>query len=904
MVDFRIVAGLDTNNVTAGLGAIEKRFKNLTGTVTALAGSFGVAFGVRAILDQLDAYKNLQNRLKAVTDASVDLAEINNTLLGIANRSGASIAATTQIYSRLATSQKTLGISTAQLTDFTETLSKTIAISGATSYEAQGSLIQFSQAMASGALRGDELRAVMEQLPEVSNIIAKQFGVTTGQLAILGKQGKITSEQILIAFSKAAPEIEARFQKTSFTIANSFVILKNQILFALGALDKSSGFSQGFSKALIFAAKNIDVVIQAVKNLALFLGPSYLIKAIKTITVVVAANPIGLLLTAIAAIIAIVPEFQQELDALVATFQVWFKEITGVEASFGGLFSFLKDTLADVVLFFASSFESILGVINGLYNAATFLFDNLGTQPKVVGELMVYYLKKALQEYVKLLVSFYKTLAEIIFGIVDDILSALKNMVLAGTELLKGSLETAQTYADNATSALSRTANRVVNFGNTLKKNREVIDANKQFFPDIDKPSEAARNLGNLVAEQYAEGVSEFSGKITQAVKTAFYGEGFGVLTPAAQAGKAAADAFASSFRQQIGANNIGVGVLSPDVLDARAAERQRQEAFAPRGAMGLIPENFKSPGAAGAAGKAEEENKYVQELASLQQLILLEEQRIEFGNEAAEQLRFWMDLSEENVALTYEQGTELQRLRALQRDTEAVSAIVQELDTKRQLVEQERLLNLALQARPDLLEGINQKLAEGRINALEQSTALGDGITRSLEKLKLESENFAAAGEQAMNMFADKATAAITEFVQTGKFSFRDFALSVLDEITKIIVRLLVAKAISSFLGGGGAGADVVGGLAGGKAKGGTVQPDRSYIVGEQGPEIFQPRTTGSIIPNPASVQQAPPQMNVQVVNVDDPNAVPAAINKGGSDEAILNVLARNRDRVKQTIG
>jgi lambda family phage tail tape measure protein len=654
-------------------------------------------------------------------------------------------------------------------------------------------------------------------------------------------------------------------------------------------------------------AKNIDVVIQAVKNLALFLGPAYLIKALTLVAYAIRSNPIGLLLTAISAIIAIVPEFQDKFNAIVSTMQVLFKEVTGVEASFSGLFSFLEDALADVVLFFASSFESVLGTINGLYKAVTFLFDNLAAQPKAVGELIVYYLKKGFQEYGKLVVSFYKTLAETIFGIADDITSALKNMILAGTELLKGSLETAQTYSDNATSAFSRTANRVLNFGKTLENNRKAIDANKLLFPDIDQPGEDARKLGNQVAEQYAEGVSEYSGKITQAIKTAFYGEGFSVLTPAAQAGKAAADAFASSFQQQIGANNIGVGVLAPDVLDARAAERQRQAAFAPRGAMGLIPGDFQSPGSAGApGGKADE---YAKEIEQLQKALALDYERINTGQQAANILAKRLEFEAQGIELSGEQLALLKSLSTAAADYAAASQFAQQLDVAKQLIDQERQLNLLLAERPDLSRSIEDAMLSAKIAALETSTTLEAGFTRAFLKLQQEAQNLAAVGEQVVNVFADKMTDALTTFLQTGEFNFKQFATSILDEITKILVRLLVVQAISAAIGGPAAGPAATGlvsalGGGGGRAKGGTVQPDRSYLVGEQGPEIFQPRTTGTVVPNPASVQAAPPQVNVQVVNVDDPNSVPAAINKGGSDEAIINVLARNRDRVRQTIG
>tara|TARA_R110000803_G_scaffold20201_5_gene52226 strand:- start:5702 stop:8608 length:2907 start_codon:yes stop_codon:yes gene_type:complete len=201
-------------------------------------------------------------------------------------------------------------------------------------------------------------------------------------------------------------------------------------------------------------------------------------------------------------------------------------------------------------------------------------------------------------------------------------------------------------------------------------------------------------------------------------------------------------------------------------------------------------------------------------------------------------------------------------------------------------------------------------KLEELRIQAEESSFALGDGFSRAFRKIKEESQNLAAVGEAIVNTFADKATDALINFTETGKFAFREFASDLLSQIAKIIARLLIMQAITAATGGGGSlfglGAAAAGGGGGGQgfADGGTTQPNRSFMVGERGPELFTPGQTGSVAPIAGvSAAAEPPQVNVQVVNVSDPNEVGDAIDSGDFDDQIINALARNKDKAKQVI-
>lgn len=116
----------------------------------------------------------------------------------------------------------------------------------------------------------------------------------------------------------------------------------------------------------------------------------------------------------------------------------------------------------------------------------------------------------------------------------------------------------------------------------------------------------------------------------------------------------------------------------------------------------------------------------------------------------------------------------------------------------------------------------------------------------------------------------------------------------------------------------GGGSGGDttsqvlgLVGGLvgiAGGFAAGGPVTGadlGKTFLVGESGPELFSPKQTGTVVPNDqlAAMGGQPPPVNVQVVNVDDPESVPNAMSTKAGETVVMNIVKRNRGRMRQLL-
>lgn len=228
----------------------------------------GAYMSAREVIELMDTYTGLQNRLRATGLEAQALATVYRELLGISNDTRSSLEGSVELYARLSLAARDLGVSQRGVLNFTKSLNQAILLSGASGQEAQAGLIQLSQGLASGTLRGDELRSVLEQLPAVADVIAKELKVTRGELRFMGEQGKITADVVLRAFRNAKDELENRFAKSVPTVSQSFQVLKNNVIDAVGELDKRLGLSSGISVALLGLASNTKELSEALVNLS------------------------------------------------------------------------------------------------------------------------------------------------------------------------------------------------------------------------------------------------------------------------------------------------------------------------------------------------------------------------------------------------------------------------------------------------------------------------------------------------------------------------------------------------------------------------------------------------------------------------------------------------------------
>ena len=221
----------------------------------------------KAFVDTATKVELLQSRINLYTSTSVESQQIFAQLVQQANRAGTDIDAVANSFQRFAAAGKDAGISNQVILQFTDNLQKMARVSGASSAEASAAIYQLSQAFASGRLQGDEFRSVSEQLPTVLQVLAKQMGVTTGELKQLGSDGEITRDKLLL-LNNATDEISAQFDKLPRSVDQSATALRNNLSVAIAELDQQIGVSKFLAKFLDLLAGGVSGTTELIKAAA------------------------------------------------------------------------------------------------------------------------------------------------------------------------------------------------------------------------------------------------------------------------------------------------------------------------------------------------------------------------------------------------------------------------------------------------------------------------------------------------------------------------------------------------------------------------------------------------------------------------------------------------------------
>ncbi|WP_109514760.1 tape measure protein [Pseudomonas ovata] len=251
----RQLATVDSAFARAGQSALSagNMLRNAMGAVAA-------GMSISSLVAQADAYASIASRLRLVTSSAAEFTAAQKAVFTIAQEAYQPLTATAELYQRIATNQKELKLTGEGVAGVVGTISKTLAISGASASSANAALIQLGQAFASGVLRGEELNSVMEQAPALAQAIAAGMGKTVGQLRTLGADGKLTADAVVKALQSQQKAVEELYAKTAVTIGNSITAMGNSYTQLIGRIDQAGNASARVASVIVDVSKVIDTL--------------------------------------------------------------------------------------------------------------------------------------------------------------------------------------------------------------------------------------------------------------------------------------------------------------------------------------------------------------------------------------------------------------------------------------------------------------------------------------------------------------------------------------------------------------------------------------------------------------------------------------------------------------------
>jgi tape measure domain-containing protein len=719
-------------DIDTGVKSMNRSITGLIGGVRGLVAAWGIMKGLQISRDVILAADDLNTsirRLGSITQQTMPAAVSQfNSLLTIAQRTGQPVNDLTNSYTRFYTATRSIGATAAQVTQFTSAMASFAQISGQGPQEAASAINQLAQGLASGRLQGDELKSIMENMPQLATALARELGVTVGQLREMGEQGKLTAENVFPAIVRAGQALQAQLTNMPLSLRQAWVAVENAATSMVAAIDRRIGASQYLAQFLAWVAGGM----QGIGTRAEGTGEG-------------------------APRVARVANLNREMEAAREN---------------------------------AAGLRRQLDLIEQWQNAdargrIALRRDNPNIAATVSGSIPPAELRTRLAQEESIVRNHRQTLDEIGQAADEEEIAARR----------RGNNERASQQA-SADTAFLRTVNESGN---------KVLEARREHAERLTRIETAEINARRVAVTE--------GGETLQQVQTRFN------AARAASAATMAREIASATAGERAAASAAARETAQQAAAAGRAAEQARTEmterlrGIIRQGDQGMeqIREVFRrwqEPLSSGAGEQGAKPNAFD----------TFFERAAGGGENVATGIRA--------IATVYSQAA-TQIVRDGGTVTEALAAV-----------------NAEIQRARDRFTG-----AGGDGAAFDQivDTQMGNAariVRQASEKI---TDSFREIAVQGVKTFSDDLAGSIIDFATTGEQKFDEMAANFAKNIAKMILQLMIFNAIKAGLGPGGLN------MLEFRQAGGPVMGGGSYIVGEAGPELFVPGSSGNIVPNHA---------------------------------------------------
>ena len=269
-------ANNEQQNFNNSIRGGSKSANGLLSIIKKVAIAAGGIAGINKVLNISDELASTKARLNLLVDDGGSVEALEQKIMASAQRSRSAYFDTASAVAKLGLNAgNAFGGNMDQVIAFMEQVNKQFVIGGATAQEQSNAMIQLTQAMAAGALRGEELNSILDGAPGIARAIEKYMGIAEGSIKTVAQEGKVTAEVVKNAMFAMADETNAKFDSMPKTWAQIWAGMKNQalsmfapILTKINQIANSSKFQQvttalinGLAGVANIASSVLDILI-------------------------------------------------------------------------------------------------------------------------------------------------------------------------------------------------------------------------------------------------------------------------------------------------------------------------------------------------------------------------------------------------------------------------------------------------------------------------------------------------------------------------------------------------------------------------------------------------------------------------------------------------------------------
>ncbi|PHM68440.1 tape measure protein [Xenorhabdus kozodoii] len=256
-------AAAATRGSSAALRDLNNQLVSVKASAIGMTGAFAGIFATSKLVETADKWTNLNSRLKLATQSTVDLTNSQRLLMEMSQKTGTSFEANATVFARAAAPMRALKYASQDIVNMTEVLSTGLRISGASASESSSVLIQFSQAMSSGVLRGEEFNAMAENGSRIIQALADGMGVARTKLKGMADNGLLTMDKVIPALLSQLEKLKTEGLSMGATVEKSLTRVQNAFMQWVGGANEATGTTRVLAGVLDDLSKNINDIAAA-----------------------------------------------------------------------------------------------------------------------------------------------------------------------------------------------------------------------------------------------------------------------------------------------------------------------------------------------------------------------------------------------------------------------------------------------------------------------------------------------------------------------------------------------------------------------------------------------------------------------------------------------------------------
>ena len=374
-----------SEKVRAEVGKIGSGLSGLTGLLAGLA----TADFAKSVLDTADAMQSINSQVRQVTSSETEYLAVQRQLLDVANNTRTSLESTGRLYVSTSRALKDYGYTQQEILKFTEATNNAMTIGGVGAQQRSAALLQLSQALSSGLLRGDEFNSIAEAAPILLDTIAEYMGKSRTEIKKLGSEGKLTADVIFKAISGASEKFGEQAAKMPMTMGQALIVFSNNWQSMVSKLLNDSGTMSGIASVIKLIADNLTLVVPIVAGFAVAVAAAT--AQVIGLNVAMLANPFGIIAVSIGTVIGLIARFGDEIDV------------------FGGGWSNLSDVIRAVWQLITETIGEAVDTVKSWFDGLTgWLNENVGGWSSLFGRVMSV-ITSAIGAYVNVYINTFAT---------------------------------------------------------------------------------------------------------------------------------------------------------------------------------------------------------------------------------------------------------------------------------------------------------------------------------------------------------------------------------------------------------------------------------------------------------------------------------------------------------------